>query len=225
MRNDRGRSCKMKIIITELSDSDIKAQKKQTNKHQYTRSQRGVLRRCLLVFSSLFTKLRSLWQKRPILIELLGAILLLFLIALLSLVTRYLLIVPLRLSHQALEKDLRATQLEIKRADQSLEPLYRWRDLHLLQQKSSVISLIMLLAQIEQHYSQKIYLTDLWQEKRGAPLVLQGRVVSFDLMREIEALFVQNGWKITTQMSADQEPFRLFTLSLEPHLLHEAGGE
>ncbi|MDM1544288.1 hypothetical protein HX037_00075 [Ignatzschineria indica] len=215
----------MKIIITELSDSDIKAQKEQINKHQYTRSQRGVLRRCLLVISSLFTKLRSLWQKRPILIELLGAILLLFLIALLSLVMRYLLIVPLRLSHQALEKDLRATQLEIKRADQSLELLYRWRDLHLLQQKSSVISLIMLLAQIEQHYSQKIYLTDLWQEKRGAPLVLQGRVISFDLMREIEALFVQNGWKITTQMSADQESFRLFTLSLEPHLLYEAGGE
>ena len=216
----------MKIIITELSDSDIKAQKEQINKHQYTRSQRGVLRRCLLVISSLFTKLRSLWQKRPILIELLGAILLLFLIALLSLVMRYLLIVPLRLSHQALEKDLRATQLEIKRADQSLELLYRWRDLHLLQQKSSVISLIMLLAQIEQHYSQKIYFTDLWQEKREAPLVLQGRVISFDLMREIEALFVQNGWKITTQMSADQESFRLFTLSLEPHLsLHEAGGE
>ena len=225
MRNDRGRSCKVKIIITELSDSDIKAQKEQINKHQYTRSQRGVLRRCLLVISSLFTKLRSLWQKRPILIELLGAILLLFLIVLLSLVMRYLLIVPLRLSHQALEKDLRATQLEIKRADQSLELLYRWRDLHLLQQKSSVISLIMLLAQIEQHYSQKIYLTDLWQEKRGAPLVLQGRVISFDLMREIEALFVQNGWKITTQMSADQESFRLFTLSLEPHLLYEAGGE
>ena len=215
----------MKIIITELSDSDIKAQKKQTNKHQYRRSQRGGLKRCLLVFSSLFTKLRSLWQKRPILIELLGAISLLFLIALLSLVTRYLLIVPLRLSHQALEKDLRATQLEIKRADQSLETLYRWRDLHLLQQKSSVISLIMLLAQIEQHYSQKIYFTDLWQEKREAPLVLQGRVISFDLMREIEALFIQNGWKITTQMSADQEPFRLFTLSLEPHLLYEAGRE
>ena len=128
----------------------------------------------------------------------------------------YLFIKKSSIHNQHLEAQLHVLQMEIREADNILRPLYQWRDLHRLQQKSRLGSLIALLAQLQQLFLKKLYFTNLLQEDELSPLMLTGKIASFELMREVEYLFRKHNWKVTVDISADGDQFRTFTLLLEP---------
>lgn len=211
----------MEIIITELPNPNEDRKDHVNHKEQFQRgSKRKHLQDLVKVifypFLLLITRLRLIWRKRPILAELLGVALLILTMILSLVIGNYFSVTKIAMENDLLKEQIQITQQEIREQEQLLQSLYQWHDLHDLQSKSRLRSLLTSFTQLGSLFPEQFYFTALSRENRQSPLILTGRVASFDLMQEIVSLFKEAQWEVITEVQADGAPLLLFTLLLQP---------